>query len=91
MGRTLPTFTMNVDQTLSDLSRFRRALRREDQIILDGLFADARLHSQAGSFLSPVDPFPVILLCMLLEERRERLLLEGRLRKIEDRGEGHSS
>ena len=91
MGRTLPTFTMNVDQTLSDLSRFRRALRREDQIILDGLFADARLHSQAGSFLSPVDPFPVILLCMLLEERRERLLLEGRIREIEDRGEGHSS
>ncbi len=91
MGRTLPTFTMNVDQTLSDLSRFRRALRREDQSLLDGLFADARLHAQAGAFLSPVDPFPVILLCMLLEERRERLLLEGRIREIEDRGEGHSS
>ena len=91
MGRTLPTFTMSIDQTLSDLSRFRRALRREDQIILDDLFADARIHSQAGSFLSPVDPFPVILLCMLLEERRERLLPEQRVRTPEDHGPGHSS
>lgn len=86
MGRTLPTFTMIVDQTRDELSKFRKALRKEDQAILDSLFDDARFHSQAGASLSPVEPFPVILLCMLLEERRERLSLERRLRDIEDRG-----
>ena len=85
MGRTLPTFTMAVDQTMAEWSQFRRALRREDQRIFDSLFSDARFHAQAGAFLSPVDPVPVMILCMLLEERRERLSLERRLRELEDR------
>ena len=91
MGRTLPTFTMIVDQTRAELSPFRKALRKEDQAILDSLFSDARFHSQAGAVLAPVDPFPVILLCMLLEERRERLSLERRIREIEDHGPSPSS
>ncbi len=86
MGRTLPTFTMAVEQTMAEWSIFRKALRRDDQMIFDSLFADARFHAQAGAVLSPLEPFPVMLLCMLLEERRERLTLERRIQELEDRG-----
>ena len=85
MGRTLDTFTMKIDQTRSEMTLFRRALRREDQGLFDALFASARAHAQAGSYLSPVDPFPVILLCMLLEERKSRTELEDRIRALESR------
>ena len=85
MGRTLATFTMQVNQALEEWGKFKRALRKEDQAILDGLFAHARYHAQAGAYLAPTDPFSAMLLSMLLEERKARLVLEGRLYEIEAR------
>ena len=85
MGRTLPTFTMQVNQTLAEWAKFKRALRKEDQQILEDLFADARYHAQAGAYLAPTDPFSAMLLSMLLEERKARLALEKRIIKIESR------
>ena len=83
MGRTLATFTMQVDQALDEWSKFKRALRKEDQLIIEGLFADARYHAQAGAYLAPTDPFSAMLLSMLLEERKARLALEKRLHELE--------
>jgi len=83
MGRTLATFTMQVNQALEEWTKFKRALRKEDQGILEGLFADARYHAQAGAYLAPVEPFSAMLLSMLLEERKGRLTLEKRLRELE--------
>ena len=68
MGRTLATFTMQVNQAIEEWSKFRRALRREDQEILKELFDHARYHAQAGAYLSPTDPFSAMLLSMLIEE-----------------------
>ncbi|HEY5649301.1 MAG TPA: hypothetical protein VIU33_07355 [Nitrospiria bacterium] len=83
MGRTLPTFTMQVNQALGEWAKFKRALRKEDQKILEGLFADARYHAQAGVYLAPTDPFSAMLLSMLLEERKARIALEKRITTIE--------
>jgi hypothetical protein len=83
MGRTLATFTMQVNQALEDWGKFKRALRKEDQAVLESLFADARYHAQAGAYLAPTDPFSVMLLSMLLEERKARLALEKRLHELE--------
>ncbi|HSG05547.1 MAG TPA: hypothetical protein VLB09_04015 [Nitrospiria bacterium] len=85
MGRTLPTFTMQVNQALDEWAKFKRALRKEDQKILEDLFTDARYHAQAGAYLAPTDPFSAMLLSMLLEERKARLALEKRITKIENR------
>ena len=85
MGRTLATFTMQVNQALEEWGKFKRALRKEDQEILEGLFANARYHAQAGAYLAPTDPFSAMLLSMLLEERKARLALEKRLYEIEAR------
>ena len=38
MGRTLPSITQSLSEEQSAYTRFRRALRRSDQLALDELF-----------------------------------------------------
>ncbi len=75
MGRTLPTITQQLSDTEAALSRFRRALRRSDQYILDGLFAAARRHSAAISQTDALLPFETALLAILLEQAKELAVL----------------
>lgn len=81
MGRTLPSITMAFMQEQESFARFRRALRRTDQLALDDLFAAAHRHLAAAAYASHPLPFEVFLLAMLLEEHKEVLrlssLLEG--------------
>ena len=71
MGRTLPSITQAFLQEQESFNRFRRALRRSDQIVLDDLFAAARQHLAAAAYASHILPFEVFLLAMLLEEHKE--------------------
>lgn len=91
MGRTLPTFTERTDALFLEWKPFRRALRREDQEILDALFSEVRLHAQAGAALSPVEPWPTVLLAMLIEERKARLVLEQKIAQIVAKADPASS
>jgi DNA replication protein DnaC len=50
MGRTLPTITQLFHQQTEALSRFRRGLRRSDQLVLDDLLT-ARSAPFSGSCL----------------------------------------
>ncbi|MDQ7829160.1 MAG: hypothetical protein QN122_11135 [Armatimonadota bacterium] len=79
MGRTVATMTQLVDQELAAFSRFRRALRREDQEVLDRLFSAARHHAAAGAYQSHASPFETILLAMLLEVAKAVVSHERRL------------
>lgn len=81
MGRTLPSITMEFMQEQEAFGRFRRALRRSDQLALDDLFAAARNHLAAAAYASNALPMETFLLAMLLEEHKEvirlRSLVEG--------------
>jgi hypothetical protein len=83
MGRTLPSITQVFLQEQDSFARFRRALRRSDQLALDDLFAAAHQHLAAAAYAAHALPFEVFLLAMLLEEHKEvlrlRRLLEGSL------------
>ena len=83
MGRTLPSITQVFLGEQESFSRFRRALRRSDQLVLDDLFAAAHQHLSAAAHAAHVLPFEVFLLAMLLEEHKEvlrlRHLIEGQL------------
>lgn len=70
MGRTLPTSTDLLLQEQESFGRFRRALRRADQLVLDDLFDTARLHLAATQYAAHALPFEVMLLSMLLEEHK---------------------
>lgn len=81
MGRTLPSITQAFLQEQESFARFRRALRRSDQQVLDDLFAAARQHLAAAAYAANALPFETFLLAMLLEEHKEvmrlRILLES--------------
>jgi hypothetical protein len=71
MGRTLPSITQAFLQEQESFSRFRRALRRSDQLVLDDLFAAAHQHLAAAAYAAHALPFETLLLSMLLEEHKE--------------------
>lgn len=102
MGRTLPSITMEFMQEQEAFGRFRRALRRSDQLALDDLFAAARNHLAAAAYASNALPMETFLLSMLLEEHKEvmrlRALVEGAAaggtlpaQRIESAGESEES
>jgi hypothetical protein len=82
MGRTLPSITQGFLQEQESFARFRRALRRSDQIALDSLFACARQHLAAAAYASHALPFEIFLLSMLLEEHKEVLRLRQQVDEL---------
>ena len=87
MGRTLPSITQDFLEEQQSFARFRRALRRSDQLALDDLFTSARQHLAAAQYAAHALPFEVFLLSMLLEEHKEVLRMRQQLEEIlEKRG-----
>ena len=85
MGRTLPTISQQLTETEAMLSRFRRMLRKEDQYVLDGLFAQARLHIAAIGETQSLLPFEAALLAMLLEQAKDIQLLKHEIAMLQQR------
>ena len=79
MGRTLASATQVFLQEEQAFGRFRRALRRSDQVALDDLFASARQHLAAAQYAAHALPFEVFLLAMLLEEHKEVMRLREKV------------
>lgn len=82
MGRTLPSITQAYMQEQAAFARFRRALRRSDQLALDDLFAAARQHLSAAAYAAHALPMETFLLSMLLEEHKETLRLRRELDEL---------
>ena len=84
MGRTLPSITQAFIQEQEAFGRFRRALRRADQLALDDLFAAARQHLSAAAYASHALPMETFLLSMLLEQHKELLRLQRELDELRE-------
>jgi len=84
MGRTLPSITQAFLQEQESFNRFRRALRRSDQLVLDDLFAAAHQHLAAAAYAAHPLPFETFLLAMLLEEHKRLMRLEKQLQGQSD-------
>jgi len=82
MGRTLPSATVEFMQEEAAFARFRRALRRSDQLALDDLFVSARQHLAAAQYASHALPFEVFLLSMLLEEHKEVMRMRQQMEDL---------
>ena len=82
MGRTLPSITQAFLEEEQAFNRFRRALRRTDQLALDELFASARQHLAAAAYASHALPMETFLLSMLLEQHKEVLRLRHQVEAL---------
>lgn len=80
MGRTVPTYVQLISEQAAKWSKFRRALRREDQMHFDRLIASVRYYSPAGAFQTSDDPRESIVLSMLLDLQKRVAELEARLK-----------
>jgi hypothetical protein len=65
------------------LARFRRALRRNDQLIFDDLFTSAQKHISAAAYAAHALPFETFLMAMLLEEHKEVMRLRKSVEALE--------
>ncbi len=70
MGRTVPTFTMVIQQEMESWSKFRRGLRKEDQDALDELFRAARLQLASSAYAARPIPFESIAMAMMIMQQR---------------------
>ncbi|MBM9591038.1 hypothetical protein JWG41_11310 [Leptospira sp. 201903075] len=84
MGRTITPYSRQMSQIEENLSDFRKALRKSDQEIFDGLIRTAKLQVQAGVMASLPYPIDSMMLSMLIELKKDITELKKRLEKIPD-------
>lgn len=85
MGRTVETFTMVIQEQRSRWKKFREALRKEDQEVLDELFRAPKIHLAACAYAVTPIPFENIVMSMLVEERKKTIALQGAVNKLNER------
>ena len=85
MGNVTPTITDILHREEANLARFRRALRREDQLVFDDLFVAAYKHRAAANYAGHLLPFETFLLSMQIEEHKEVLYLRRELESLRER------
>ena len=83
MGRTVPTFTMVIQQEMESWSKFRRGLRKEDQDALDDLFRAARMQLASSAYAVRPIPFESIAMSMLVAQQRLMQDLKERIARLE--------
>ena len=81
MGKPVPSISQNILSELETFTKFRRALRRSDQLALDDLYNAAEKHLVAAH-VSNALPFEVMLLSMLLEQHKEVARLRSKLKNL---------
>lgn len=81
MGRTIASATQTWIEEDKALKRFKRALRKNDQRLIDELMALAHAHIAEASYASNLYPMDVYLISMLLEMYKELKQLEIQLQK----------
>ena len=82
MGRTLPTTTDLLNKEKSELGRFRRALRKEDQLVFDELWTHVSKHLMACNQADHVLPLEIFFFAMLIEEHKEIQRLRRRVEEL---------
>ena len=84
MGNVTPTITDLLHKEEANLAKFRRALRREDQIVFDDLFTAAYKHRAAASYAGHLLPFETFLLSMQIEDHKEVMYLRRELESLRE-------
>jgi hypothetical protein len=83
MGRTVPTFTNIIDAELASWSKFRRALRADDQEAFDDLFRAAKYHLAENFYAMRTVPFESIMMSIAVEQRKAIRQLQQRVEQLE--------
>ena len=83
MDQLLPSVMQTSPLDQDSFNRFRRALRRSDQIVLDDLFASIQKYQAAAACAVNTLPVENLLMAMLLQEHKEVARLRIRLEALQ--------
>jgi len=79
MGRTVPSFRMLLEEIITELSVFRRALHGEEKDAFDNIMNKARKHASSCTVALTLDPMNAVFLSILIEQQKEiNSLQEGK-------------
>ncbi|TGN11733.1 hypothetical protein [Leptospira ilyithenensis] len=84
MGRTVVPYSRQIQQIESNLTEFRRGLRKKDQEVFDELIRDAKLQVQAGVMASSPYPIDSMLLTMVIQLKKEVSFLKIEIEKCKN-------
>ena len=82
MGRTIQSATQTWLEEEKALSRFTRALRREDQLVMKDLINLSRLHIAEASYASNLYPMDIYIISMILESSKRVNRMEQKLNEV---------
>lgn len=71
MGRTVISYSMALDKTLSRFDNYRKALRKEDREIFDELMRLAKKQVQSGSMAQSPNVFDSMSMAMLISIKKQ--------------------
>ena len=83
MGRTIASITQTWLQEEAALKRFERALRKDDQLLLEELLVRSRQHLAEASYASNLYPLDMYLIAILLEVYKELKALQRQVAQAE--------
>jgi hypothetical protein len=86
MGRTVPTYVQQVREIEAKWAKFRRALRREDQVHFDRLLRSVRYYTPSATYQCSDDPMDSVMVSILLDLQKRLAAIEEKL-KISDESE----
>lgn len=89
MGRTILSATQTWVEEDKALMRFVRALRKNDQVLIEELIALSRQHIAEASYASNLYPMDIYLTSMLLELYKKVRQLEIKVEQIDARTGGN--
>lgn len=79
MGRTIASITQTWQEEEAALNRFKRALRKDDQLLLDELLVMSRLHLAEASYASNLYPLDMYIIAILLEVYKQLKVIQREL------------
>jgi len=88
MGRTILSATQTWVEEDKALMRFVRALRKNDQILIEELIALSRQHIAEASYASSLYPMDIYLVSMLLELYKKVRQLEIKVEQMDAQSGG---
>lgn len=83
MGRTIASITQTWQEEEAALNRFKRALRKDDQALLDELLVMSRLHLAEASYASNLYPLDMYIIAILLEVYKQLKVIQRELHKAD--------
>jgi len=84
MGRTVPSFRPALEHEIESWKDFKRALRPDEQKILDKLMNFARIHADAGSMSARPMLSEVLFISFAVEQEKKIEMLEEKVKELEE-------